>query len=298
MAGKDEALTNDGMWMATMGAGELNLFFYKSIGTKVDVFHKEQRRSGPFGWWGALVETWVPANADSITITNTYYGSTAPEAQALGLGSCPATPSGPRASLECKLEAFGVGVTVTYDKALGASGPAGGLPTNPTATPGATLDVRAVRGRGTVMIGNEALVMHVDTGLPPWEPGGGEGALTSETPDAPDATAPPMVTTTTPPAATPPPVRVLNVGRRVTCVRVSGESRITALGGTQEDGSAWQLPLDAAIAAAEAGHEFYVERPAGDRVAVRIAVAGSGRQYLKTEADGDVPNNLLALPRC
>jgi uncharacterized protein DUF3892 len=287
MAGKDEAVTADGTWMATMGAGELNLFFYKSIGTKVDVFHKEQRRSGPFGWWGPLVDTWVPANADSITISNTYYGSTAREAQALGLGSCPPTPSGPRASLECKLEAFGVGVSVTYDKPLGATGDFGGLPPNPSPTPGASLEVRAVRGRGTVAIGGQYLVMHVDTGLPPWEPGGGEGALESD-PPAPDADGP-VLTTDTP---------VLNVGDRISCIRTAGESRITAVGGIQDDGTEWQLPLDAAIAAAEAGHVFYVERPAGDRVGVEIAVGGSGRQYLKTRADGDVPNNLLALPHC
>jgi hypothetical protein len=100
MAGKDQAFTADGMWTATVGAGELNLFFYKSIGTKVDVFHKEQRRSGPFGWWGPLVETWVPANADSITISNTYYGSTAAHAQALALDRArrPRAVCGPRSS--------------------------------------------------------------------------------------------------------------------------------------------------------------------------------------------------------
>ena len=294
MAGKDEALTDDGMWMATMGAGELNLFFYKSIGTKVDVFHKEQRRSGPFGWSGPLVDTWVPANADSITISNTYYGSTAAQAQALGLGSCPATPSGPRASLDCKLEAFGVGVSVTYDKPLGFTGDLGGVPPNPSPTPGASLDVRAVRGRGTVQIGNEFLVMHVDTGLPSWEPGGGEGALTSEPPAANGETPVPSVETPALTSETP----MLNVGDRITCVRTSGESRISAVGGVRDDGAGWQLPLDAAIAAAEVGHEFYVERPAGDRVDVEVATGRSGRQYLKTQADGDVPNNLLALPRC
>lgn len=295
MAGKDEALTSDGMWMATMGAGELNLFFYKEIGTKVDVFHKEQRHSGPFGWWGPLVDTWVPANADSITITNTYYGATAAEAQALGLGSCPATPSGPRASLDCKLWAVGVGVSVTYDKPLGATGDFGGLPPNPSPTPGASLEVRAVRGRGTVQIGNQFLTLHVDSGLPSWEPGGGEGALTAEpeTPAPPPQAPAPAPDTPAPTPASP----VLNVGDRITHVRVSGESRITALAGVEEDGGEWQLPLEAAIAAAEAGHEFYVERPAGDRVRVRIATGRSGRQYLKTEADGDVPNNLLALPR-
>jgi hypothetical protein len=272
MAGKDEAMTPDGMWMATMGAFEQNLFFYKAIGTKVDVFHKEPRRSGPFGWWGPLVDTWVPGNADEIRITNNYFGSTAREAEALGLGICPpaGTQSSPRPSLDCRLQAWGIGGSWTYDKPAGLSGPIAGLPSNPTPTPGATLDVRAVRGRGSVRIGTEVLTLLVDSGLPPWETGG--EALTS---------APP----------------VLNVGDRIAAVHVSSDTRITEVGGVRPDGSAWRLPLDAAIAVTEIGHEFYVERPVGDRVAVEIAVSASGREYLKTEADGDAPNNLLALPR-
>jgi uncharacterized protein DUF3892 len=178
-------------------------------------------------------------------------------------------------------------VSVTYDKSLGFTGDLGGIPPNPSPTPGATLEVRGVRGRGTVQVGNEFLVMHVDTGLPPWEPGGGEGALTSEPPASNGETSVPN-------GETP----MLNVGDRITCVRTSGESRITAVGGVRDDGAGWQLPLDAAIAAAEVGHEFYVERPAGDRVNVEVATGRSGRQYLKTQSDGDVPNNLLALPRC
>jgi uncharacterized protein DUF3892 len=279
MPGQDEKLTPDGMWKATMGAFDLNLFFYKAIGTKIDVFHKEQRHSGPFGWWGPLVDTWVPANADSITITNTYYGATAAAANAFGLGSCPppGTASGARPSLDCRLWAVGIGVSVTYDKPLGLSGDLpGGLPPNPSPTPGATLDVRAVSGRGTVIIGNVPLNLAVESsGFPPTGPpvGSSGGALTE---------APP----------------VLNVGHRITCTRVSPEGRITEVGGAESDGSAWRLPLAAAVAAAETGHEFYVERPEGDRVGVEIAHSASGREYLKTEADGDVPNNLLALPRC
>lgn len=42
---------------------------------------------------------------------------------------------------------------------------------------------------------------------------------------------------------------------------------------------------------------FYVERPAGHRVRVIVA-QHEGRRYIKTEADGEIPNNLLALPEC
>jgi len=43
---------------------------------------------------------------------------------------------------------------------------------------------------------------------------------------------------------------------------------------------------------------FYVERPAGDVVDVVVAMSAYGNRYLKTTADGDMPNNLLSLPEC
>lgn len=42
---------------------------------------------------------------------------------------------------------------------------------------------------------------------------------------------------------------------------------------------------------------FYVERPTGHVVEVVVAER-NGRKYLKTEADGEKPDNLLALPNC
>jgi hypothetical protein len=42
---------------------------------------------------------------------------------------------------------------------------------------------------------------------------------------------------------------------------------------------------------------FYVERPAGRTVEVVIAKR-EGRKYLKTESDGEKPDNLLSLPDC
>ncbi len=42
---------------------------------------------------------------------------------------------------------------------------------------------------------------------------------------------------------------------------------------------------------------FYVERPSGHIVEVVVAERG-GKKYLKTEADGEKPDNLLALPEC
>lgn len=42
---------------------------------------------------------------------------------------------------------------------------------------------------------------------------------------------------------------------------------------------------------------FYVERPAGHVVEVVVAER-EGKKYLKTEADGERPDNLLSLPDC
>jgi hypothetical protein len=89
---------------------------------------------------------------------------------------------------------------------------------------------------------------------------------------------------------------------RITCVtkrnRQSINERIARLGGINADGSPFQLTLDEAIAAVKQGVDFYVERPAGDRVRVIVAHSARGFEYLRTTADGDEPNNLLALEEC
>ncbi|MCB1463845.1 MAG: DUF3892 domain-containing protein [Nitratireductor sp.] len=73
--------------------------------------------------------------------------------------------------------------------------------------------------------------------------------------------------------------------------------RITHVGGYVT--SQWKLTLDDAIGKIERGEwAFYVERPAGDTVWVEVAISRFGNKYLKTEADGDEPNNLLSLPEC
>lgn len=57
------------------------------------------------------------------------------------------------------------------------------------------------------------------------------------------------------------------------------------------------MPEVDAIAGIENGtYRFFVN--AGGR-SVRVVVAVRlGRKYLKTEADGETPNNLLSLPEC
>jgi hypothetical protein len=91
-------------------------------------------------------------------------------------------------------------------------------------------------------------------------------------------------------------------GSQIGCIRktVRGDPdrRIRTVGGVHPDGRRWELTLDQAIAEIDAGEAFYVERPAGDRVAVEVATSARGHRYVKTVADGDAPNNLLALPEC
>jgi Protein of unknown function (DUF3892) len=89
---------------------------------------------------------------------------------------------------------------------------------------------------------------------------------------------------------------------RVECINKSPRAephlRISHIGGTNPNGTRWRMTESAAIRAVKAGeYAFYVERPAGHRVDVIVA-SRLGHEYLKTRADGETPDNLLALPEC
>lgn len=91
---------------------------------------------------------------------------------------------------------------------------------------------------------------------------------------------------------------------QVTCIIPDGgdpDRRIDSIGGStggQNTNGPWKLKLDDAIAGIETGNwRFWTTDRQGNSVWVIVATR-NGKKYLKTEADGEEPNNLLALPRC
>ena len=75
--------------------------------------------------------------------------------------------------------------------------------------------------------------------------------------------------------------------------------RIRNIGGINPDRSPWKLSQEQAIADIKAQkYSFYVERPPGHVANVIIAESRFGHEYLKTETDGEHPDNLLSLPVC
>lgn len=89
---------------------------------------------------------------------------------------------------------------------------------------------------------------------------------------------------------------------QITCInktdRHDPHRRIENVGGMNADGTRWRLAESQAIEGTESGRwSFFVERPAGHQVDVIVATR-LGVKYLKTTADGEQPDNLLALAEC
>lgn len=93
------------------------------------------------------------------------------------------------------------------------------------------------------------------------------------------------------------------MANRVTCInkqdRDNPYESITHIGGyTDSKDSYFRITQDKAISQIESGkYRFYVNVD-GDQVDVIVAKSRFGNKYLKTEADGDLPNNLLSLAEC
>jgi len=80
--------------------------------------------------------------------------------------------------------------------------------------------------------------------------------------------------------------------------RFNAHERITHIGGTNPDGARWKLTQEAAIEGIESGKWAFYVSVQGRSVNVIVAVSRYGNKYLKTEADGEQPNNLLSLREC
>ena len=88
---------------------------------------------------------------------------------------------------------------------------------------------------------------------------------------------------------------------RVTCIHKrehhNPHERILSIGGTNNDGSRWELTEQQTINyIKKRTYSFYVL--VGGKSADVVVVEHLGREYLKTTADGYVPNNLLSLVEC
>jgi len=78
--------------------------------------------------------------------------------------------------------------------------------------------------------------------------------------------------------------------------RASAHERIVNVGGF-DNGQNWKITEDTAIQGMESGKwKFYTS--VGGRSVWVIVASHNGRKYLKTEADGYSPDNLLSLPEC
>ena len=80
--------------------------------------------------------------------------------------------------------------------------------------------------------------------------------------------------------------------------RYNAHERIRSVGGVGSDGKRWKISQEEAIAGIESGKWRFYVHVQGKAVWVIVAKSAAGNKYIKTENDGEHPNNLLSLPEC